>query len=125
MKQSFGEFIKSKRIGRMIKLNTFARMVGISTVYASYIENGKRPAPSNKVLNSIISVLQLSKEEIETLFLLAAKTHHRPAIPTDLIEYVNNNESVIYALRIAKKYHASEREWLVFINRIITNHFHE
>ena len=125
MEQSFGNFIKIKRKERMMKLNTFARKVGISTVYASYIENGKRPAPSKKVLDSIICVLQLSKEETEALSLLAARTHHRPAIPEDLIEYINSNESVILALRTAKNYHTTEKEWFVFINQIISKHSHE
>ena len=102
----------------MLKLNVFARLVGISTVYASYLENGKRPAPSRKILDSIISVLRLSPEEADRLLLLAAETHHSPALSPDLIDYINNTEYVSTALRIAKDHDADERDWMDFIFRI-------
>lgn len=102
----------------MIKLNAFARMVGISSVYASYLENGKRPAPSKKVLDSMIAVLQLNPDEVTILLMLAAKTHHGPALPPEIIEYINNNEYVSTALRFAMEHKAPSYIWIELIERI-------
>ncbi len=120
MKQTFGSFLRKKRLERFIKLNTFARLVGISAVYESYIETGKRPAPSPGVLNKIIKQLRLSTEETEKLLLLAAETHHHPTIPSDLIDYINENDYIIETLRLAKEYQITEKTWLEFMNQITT-----
>ena len=88
MKQTFGSYIREKRLQKMIKLNAFAKMVGISPVYLSYLENGKRPAPSDKVLKTIIEKLNLNETESDVLLLLAAETHHHSTIPSDLIDYI-------------------------------------
>lgn len=109
----------------MIKLNAFAKLVGISPVYLSYLENGKRPAPSDKVLNAIILHLFLDSSDTEKLLLLAAETHHRPAFPDDLIDYVNKNKHVLDALRIAKNHNVSDIVWLDFIDRIESEHFED
>lgn len=106
----------------MIKMNAFAKQVGISPVYLSYLENSKRPAPSEKVLKTIIDQLDLNSYDAEKIILLAAETHHKPAIPMDIIEYIHNNEHVIYALRKAKEYSISEDAWLKFIDQASTEH---
>ena len=118
MEQTFGSFIKEKRIQKMIKLNAFAKLVGISPVYLSYLENGKRPAPSNQVLNNIILHLVLDSSDTEKLLLLAAETHHRPALPNDLIDYINKNKYVLDALRTAKEHDVSDIVWQDFIERV-------
>ena len=118
MEQTFGSFIKEKRIQKMIKLKSFAKLIGISPVYLSYLENGKRPAPSNKVINAIIQNLLLDPTDTEKLLMLAAKTHNRSAIPNDLIDYINNNNHVIDALRTAKEHDVSDIVWQDFVNRV-------
>lgn len=45
MSISFGEFIKEKRIRSEHSLKEVAKEIGISAVYQSSIETGKRPAP--------------------------------------------------------------------------------
>ena len=102
----------------MIKLKSFAKLIGISPVYLSYLENGKRPAPSNKVINAIIQNLLLDPTDTEKLLMLAAKTHNRSAIPNDLIDYINNNNHVIDALRTAKEHDVSDIVWQDFVNRV-------
>lgn len=123
MKQTFGAFIREKRIQKMIKLNAFAKLVGISPVYLSYLENGKRPAPSNQVLNNIILHLVLDSSDTEKLLLLAAETHHRPALPNDLIDYINKNKYVLDALRTAKEHDVSDIVWQDFIDRVKSEYF--
>lgn len=102
----------------MIKLNAFAKLIGISPVYLSYLENGKRPAPSDKVLKAIIEKLNLNESETDVLLLLAAETHHHSTIPSDIVDYINNTKYVVEALRMAKEQGVTESEWLEFINRI-------
>ena len=63
MEQTFGAFIRQKRLAKMIKLNTFASQIGISNVYLSYIETGKRPAPSNPIIEKIKQALNLNENE--------------------------------------------------------------
>lgn len=123
MEQTFGAFIREKRIQKMIKLNAFAKLVGISPVYLSYLENGKRPAPSNQVLNNIILHLVLDSSDTEKLLLLAAETHHRPALPNDLIDYINKNKYVLDALRTAKEHDVSDIVWQDFIDRVKSEYF--
>ena len=118
MKQTFGAFIREKRIQKMIKLNAFAKLVGISPVYLSYLENGKRPAPSDRVLKMIINKLDINAKDTEKLMQLAAETHHRPGFPDDLIDYVNNSEYVLDALRSAKEHDVSDIVWQDFIERV-------
>lgn len=124
MKQTFGSFIREKRIQKMIKLNAFAKMVGISPVYLSYLENGKRPAPSNRVLKMIINKLDLDIKEAERLLQLAAETHHHSTIPSDIIDYINNTKYVVEALRIAKEINVSETMWIDFIKHITQHNNH-
>ncbi len=123
MKQTFGSFIKEKRIQNMIKLNSFAKLIGISPVYLSYLENGKRPAPSDRVLKAIIEKLNLNEAESDVLLLLAAETHHHSAIPSDLIDYINNTKYVTEALRIAKEHNVSDFVWQDFIDRVKSEYF--
>ena len=106
----------------MIKLNAFARMVGISSVYASYLENGKRPAPSDSILKAMIEQLRLDVSEAEKLMLLAEETHHRLTLPSDMIKYISENESVYLALRTAIDNNVPEDIWLEFINQVIITH---
>lgn len=122
MKETFGEFIKKKRTEKLIRLNAFAHMVGISAVYASYLENGKRPAPSDKILKAMIEQLGLDASEAEKLTLLAAETHHRPTLPSDIIKYINENECVYLALRTAIDNNVSENTWLEFMDQVINPH---
>ena len=124
MKQTFGSYIREKRIQKMIKLNAFAKMVGISPVYLSYLENGKRPAPSNRVLKMIINKLDLDIKEAERLLQLAAETHHHSTIPSDIIDYINNTKYVVEALRIAKEINVSETMWIDFIKHITQHNNH-
>ena len=50
MSDNFGDFIKEKRARCNYSLKYVAEIIGISNVYQSSIEAGKRPAPSYDVL---------------------------------------------------------------------------
>ena len=118
MEQNFGVFVREKRLEKGLKLKTFATLVGISPVYESYIENSKRPAPAERVLIRMVQALCLSPEDTERLMSLALTSHGGPALPQDLIDYINENKCVYEALKTAKECGADENDWLDFIRRL-------
>ena len=122
MEQNFGVFVREKRLEKGLKLKAFAGLIGISPVYESYIECGKRPAPTAKILDRMVSALSLSPAETETLMHLAAASHSDIALPQDLVEYISGRKYVCSAIRIAKEYNADEQDWLDFISRITEKH---
>ena len=118
MKQTFGDFLRRERLNRMIKLNTFARMVGISSVYLSYIETGKRPAPSKPILEKIAKVLNLNDREIQTMNTLASLSRAKDSLPENLDSYILERPYITETLLTAKKNDTPEAEWVKFKNKI-------
>ncbi len=118
MKQTFGEFIKKERLDRMIKLNVFAKTVGISSVYQSYIESGKRPAPSKPILKKMAEVLNLNDREIQTMNTLASLSRAKDSLPENLDSYILERPYITETLLTAKKNDTPEAEWVKFKNKI-------
>ena len=114
MEQTFGAFIRQRRLESMIKLNVFASQIGISNVYLSYIETGKRPAPSKPILDNIAKALSLSKDDTILMHSLAALSHHKNDFSADLIEYINSRPYVMETLQLAITKNAAEDEWIAF-----------
>lgn len=65
MKETFGGFIKQKRIEKSISLRVFADLIDISPEYLSKIENSLRSAPKDTILEKIagILILMMKKEK--------------------------------------------------------------
>ena len=103
MDKRFGEFIKEKRLTKGYRLKVFAGLVGISSVYESYIENGKRPAPTERILEKMAEALSLNPADRAILRRLAAATHASFALPGDISEYLSEREYLIDILRLAKE----------------------
>lgn len=114
MNQTFGEFIRQKRLSKMMKLNQFAKLIGISNVYLSYIESGKRPAPSKAILKKMIDALNLDASETSQLHSLAALSHRQGDFPSELLDYINSKPYIITTLRISMENDATQEDWLVF-----------
>ena len=77
----FGLFLKNLRITKGYQLTQLALSVGISPCYLSSLESGKKGPPSQKVLDRIISELNLSSEEmveLETARSASNKTYTMP-----------------------------------------------
>lgn len=117
MAKSFGQFIKEKRLEKEFTLRGLASKTDISPVYMSNIENDRRPAPSREYLDRIVSVLQLEKDDTETLYDLAARSKE-DAVSGDLPGYIMQRDVVRIALRTAKDVDATDEEWLEFIKRL-------
>ena len=96
MSNNFGDFIKEKRIRCDYSLKYVAEIIGISNVYQSSIEAGKRPAPSYDVLMKLRDALKLNAY--------------------DLADYINQNDFIHKTLRFSLKNKIPESEWVRFLN---------
>ena len=118
MKKTFGSFIYEKRTKRHISLRGLAKMIGVSPVYISCMEKGRRAAPTYPVLKKIADSLLLSDEEKVLMFDLAAKSKNSLTLAEDLLKYINDNQIVHQALRTAKKCNATDEDWQKFIDSL-------
>ena len=74
VEQTFGSFLREKRMARGLTLRGMAAKLDLSPVYMSNIENDRRAAPSQEYLERMALLLQLDKPEREWMLDLAAKS---------------------------------------------------
>lgn len=117
-KQSFGSFVRAKRLEADITLRGMAQILDISPVYMSNIETDRNPAPKADILENLAKALRLDKHEREIMYDLAAESKNYAAIPGDLPEYISANEYARIALRVAKDVDATDTEWIEFIEKL-------
>ena len=117
MNQTFGAFVRQKRMEQGLSLRRLAARLGLSPVYMSNIETDRKPAPSQENLDKLAEELHLSKADRE-LFLDLAAASHKMKVPADLPEYIMERDIVRAALRTAKEVDATDEEWQEFIDRI-------
>lgn len=115
---SFGSFIKEKRLLREISLRKFAGQLDISPVYLCNMEKDRNPAPKDDILSRMAELLLLSDQDAEVLYDLAAKSKNMPTVSKDLPEYIMERDIVRVALRTAKDVDATDEEWQEFISRL-------
>jgi len=117
-KQTFGSFVRAKRLEADITLRGMAQILDISPVYMSNIETDRNPAPKADILEKLAKALRLDKHEREIMYDLAAQSKNYAAIPGDLPEYISANEYARIALRMAKDVDATDTEWIEFIEKL-------
>lgn len=117
MEQTFGSFLREKRIARGLTLRGMAAKLDLSPVYMSNIENDRRPAPTRAYLERLEQELHLNKAETEQMLDLAAKSQNN-RVSADLPDYIMDREIVRAALRTAREADATDQEWQDFIDRI-------
>lgn len=117
MEQTFGAFVRQKRMEQGLSLRRLAARLGLSPVYMSNIETDRKPAPSQENLDKLAEELHLSKADRE-LFLDLAAASHKMKVPADLPEYIMERDIVRAALRTAKEVDATDAEWQEFIDLI-------
>lgn len=117
-KQSFGSFVRAKRLEVDITLRGMAQILDISPVYMSNIETDRNPAPKADILEKLAKALRLDKHEREIMYDLAAQSKNYAAIPGDLPEYISANAYARIALRMAKDVDATDTEWIEFIEKL-------
>ena len=117
MEQTFGSFLREKRMARGLTLRGMAAKLDLSPVYMSNIENDRRPAPTRAYLERLEQELHLNKAETEQMLDLAAKSQNN-RVSADLPDYIMDREIVRAALRTAREADATDQEWQDFIDRI-------
>ncbi len=67
MKQTFGTFVREKRLDKNIGLNNFAKMVGVSAPFISKMEVGDWNAPSEATIVKIAEKLNINPDYLLAL----------------------------------------------------------
>lgn len=116
--KTFGSFLKEKRLEKGYTLRGFAGKIDVSPVHMSNMENDRRAAPKEDILERISNLLLLSKEERLEMTDLAAKSKNMPSVSSDLPDYIMENDIVRAALRTAKDVDATDNEWMEFIEKL-------
>lgn len=113
----FGDFVREKRLERKINLRKLAEIIGIVPAYVSDIENNRRYPPDKEKIYKIASALELSEDETNTLFDLAANEKENSVSP-DLPEYIMGTDNARVALRMARDLNADDEDWLKVIEML-------
>ncbi|MBQ3265293.1 MAG: helix-turn-helix transcriptional regulator [Ruminococcus sp.] len=120
---TFGDFIKAKREEKMMSQRSFAALLGLSPVYVSYFESGKRNPPKRELLLKISEVLHLDSRDTDTMLYLAAQQKYHEDTPDDIIGYVCSNDYAKNALRVAKECRITDEDWDFFTNYIYNKYY--
>ena len=98
MDDRFGKFVREKREEKKINLRKLAEILEIAPAYMSDIEKSRRYPPDKEKIEKIAATLELTEEEKNYLFDLAALAKDN-AVSPDLPEYIMEHELVRVALR--------------------------
>ncbi len=102
---SFGSFVKSKRLDKGYSIGKMARELGMPRQTYSDVETGRRSLLGKKqrFYDELINVLELSEAEIKEMYTWADKDcFKRKKIAPDLVEYAVENPIINEILRAAK-----------------------
>lgn len=113
---TFGSFLVSKRMEHEMSARELSNALGISAVYICDIEKDRRPV-TDEILEKLPDLLCLSESETNEMYDLAAISK-RNTVSADLPEYIMEKDIVRAALRTAKKYNVTDKQWEDFIRRI-------
>ena len=115
MTGDFGKFIEKKRKGKNITLRGLASMLSIAPAYMSDIEKGHRYPPDKEKLESMAEILELTKEEKNNMYDLAAGEKEN-TVSLDLAEYIMKTEKARVALRMARDNNLDDETWQKLID---------
>lgn len=117
MTGEFGRFIEQKRKDRGITLRGFAAELEIAPAYMSDIEKGHRYPPDKEKLEMMASILELSADDKDAMFDLAAGEKDN-AVSPDLPEYIMGTQKARVALRMARDSGATDATWQKVIDML-------
>lgn len=119
MKQTFGSFIKSKRMGATpkITLKSMAEKLGLNLTLLSDIENNrKNPFPAEKI-ELFCEIMNLNEDEKAEMYDLAA--NYTNTVSEDIVHTImDDTESGKFAriaLRMTKNGKISDENWKAFV----------
>lgn len=108
--QSFGSYVREKRLAAKINLRKLAGILDIAPAYMSDIENDHRYPPEKDKIYKIAEALNLNQDETDRLFDLAAGNKKNSVSP-DIADYIMEQDKSRVALRLARDSGAGEKEW--------------
>jgi len=117
MTGEFGKFIETKRKALNKTLRGFATDLAIAPAYMSDIEKGHRYPPDKDKLEKMAELLNLSEEEKNKMYDLAAGEKDNSVSP-DLPEYIMGTEKARVALRMARDNGATDAIWQKVIDML-------
>jgi transcriptional regulator with XRE-family HTH domain len=117
MTGEFGKFIETKRKALNKTLRGFATDLEIAPAYMSDIEKGHRYPPDKDKLEKMAELLNLSEEEKNKMYDLAAGEKDNSVSP-DLPEYIMGTEKARVALRMARDNGATDATWQKVIDML-------
>ena len=117
MTGDFGKFIEEKRNAKDITLRGLATMLEIAPAYMSDIEKGHRYPPDKDKLEAMALFLELSEDEKNRMYDLAAGEKENTVSP-DLPEYIMGTEKARVALRMARDNNVPEATWQKIIDML-------
>lgn len=94
---NFGDYISEKRKEKNFTIRELANKLNISFTYLSDVEKGRAKAFKQETLKKIIEVLQLNKDESDTLNDLAGES--QDTVAPDIAEYLKNHPEAVAAFR--------------------------
>lgn len=102
--ETFGSFVKKKRLTQNISLREFALKINISHSYLSEIESNVKAPPNDKIVKNIARVLQLNELEQIELYELSSywKKKYNPKnnyLPIDICESIDDQEIIKQIIR--------------------------
>lgn len=108
--RTFGSYVREKRLAAKVNLRKLAGILDIAPAYMSDIENGHRYPPEKEKIYKIAEALNLTQEETNELFDLAAGNKKNSVSP-DIADYIMDQDKSRVALRLARDLGAGEKEW--------------
>jgi len=90
----FGLFLEKIRRDRQLQQKQLAADLGVQASYISSLEKGRKAPPSKKILEKLISVLDLNEEEQTALWESAEQSKRSFQLPDNMVlaEYQLINE---------------------------------
>lgn len=118
---SFGSFVKSKRLEKGYSLKTMANKLNMPWQTYQHVEVGDRSllGKSQNFYTSLIEVLELSTEEIKELYSWVDKDCiRRKKLAPDLVAYATDNPLINDILRVAKENEVSSSKLQNILKRL-------
>jgi transcriptional regulator with XRE-family HTH domain len=117
MTGEFGKYIEKKRKAKNMTLRGLAAELEIAPAYMSDIEKGHRYPPDKEKLEALARILDLSDQERNEMFDMAAGEKENTVSP-DLPEYIMGTDKARVALRLARDTGASDATWQKVIDML-------
>lgn len=113
---TFGEFVRAMRQRSRLTLRDLAAKLECSAPYVNDVEKGEKKPFEKDKLEKLITIFDLSEEEVKEMYILEGKS--KLGVGSDNMTYMAENDLAQEALRAARKYEATDADWLRFIEEL-------